>query len=228
MILFSPAKINLGLQITDRRSDGFHNLRSVMYTVPLCDIIEIKESGHQKSKMDFSLSGIEFEHGKGVNLCIRAYELLSAKTAIPSVQIHLHKQIPVGAGLGGGSSNASITLMGLNSIAADPLPPGKLLEIAAVLGSDCPFFLHTGAMMMEGRGEILTPVKIDLGQFYLVLLFPGIHISTAEAYASISPAVPKEHLREVIREPVKLWRELIFNDFEKIVFPRYPQLKKIK
>ncbi len=228
MIHFSPAKINIGLQIIERRADGFHNLRSVMFPVGLCDILEIWRSPDQKDGISFSLSGIELESGNEKNLCIQAYELLSGETQLPPVELHLHKQIPVGGGLGGGSSNASTTLKGLNLLARNPLSDERLLDLAATLGSDCPFFLHSGTMMMEGRGEILNPVNVHLVQLYLVLLFPEIHISTATAYAGVTPSKPAVHLEELVREPIDRWKDLIVNDFENTVFEIHPKLKLLK
>ena len=141
MILFSPAKINLGLQILQKRSDGFHNLQSVMYPVGLCDILEINPLQERRSEILFSQSGLRFEDDQEDNLCIKAWKILAKECELPPVEMHLHKQIPVGAGLGGGSSNASATLMGLNSIAREPLNSKMLSELAAKLGSDCPFFI---------------------------------------------------------------------------------------
>lgn len=173
-------------------------------------------------------TGIPAGTGMQNNLCFRAYEMLDRETPLPRVNLHLHKQIPVGAGLGGGSSDASTTLKGLNRMAPDPVSPEKLKEIAGRLGSDCPFFLHTGPMMAEGRGEILTPVTLNLEGLFLVILHPGIHIPTAEAYRGVKPVIPGRHLVNLINEPVNQWKELIGNDFEFPVFQKYPELAEIK
>ena len=228
MIFFSPAKINLGLQILERRRDGFHELRSVMYPTALCDIIEIHQLSGSDRPFQFSQSGIRFDSDVEKNLCISAWKLLTAEAILPNVAIHLHKQIPIGAGLGGGSSNASITLKGLNQIADTPVSAERLAELAAQLGSDCPFFLHSEAMMMEGRGEVLSPVRLSLDTLYLIMLYPDIHISTAEAYGGVTPAYPELHLRKLIEAPCDRWKDLIKNDFEKSVFLRYPLLKELK
>lgn len=228
MIYFSPAKINLGLQVLKRRADGFHEIRSVMYPVGLCDIVEIHRIPGKNIPLEFSQSGIRFEGDLKQNLCIKAWELLSTDCSIPPVSIHLHKQIPVGAGLGGGSSNASTVLKGLNLLAEKPVKPEKLAELAARLGSDCPFFLHNIPMMMEGRGEILSRVDISPGSGHLVLLFPEIHIPTAEAYGAVSPSVPARNLRELIEEPLDRWKEILVNDFEKSAFRNYPILGELK
>lgn len=228
MILFSPAKINLGLQILERREDGFHNLRSLMYPTGLCDIIEIDQLSEGHHPVRFSQSGIRFEDDLEENLCIKAWNLMTSECQLPPVSIHLHKQIPVGAGLGGGSSNASTTLKGLNQLAGSPLPEKKIAVLAGQLGSDCPFFLHQGPMMMEGRGELLSPVIVSLDSYYLAILFPGIHISSAEAYRAVSPAVPEADLRKMIQLPPDQWEGQIRNDFEASAFQRHPLLEKLK
>ena len=228
MIHFSPAKINLGLQILEKRADGYHNLQSLMHPVGLSDILEIRASSNANQKLAYTQSGIRFEGDLEDNLCLQAWKLFREETRLPALQMHLHKQIPVGAGLGGGSSNASATLLGLNRIAEKPLTSTKLQELAASLGSDCPFFLDHRTMLMEGRGEILTPLPLNLEGIYLVLLFPSIHVSTSEAYAGVKPAIPKQLLKELIHEPVFRWKEQIGNDFETSVFNAYPQLASIK
>ncbi len=228
MIYFSPAKINIGLQILNKRTDGYHNIQSVMHPVGLCDILEINTLPNSDQSFLFSQSGIRFEGDLEENLCLQAMELFRKETQIPPVQMHLHKQIPVGAGLGGGSSNASTTLLGLNALADNPLTVRQLSDLAAILGSDCPFFLDSQTMLMEGRGEILTPLSLSLEEIYLVLLFPEIHVSTQDAYAGVIPAIPPLQLNELINEPLSRWEELIENDFEKSVFKRYPQLDSLK
>lgn len=228
MILFSPAKINLGLEILERRADGFHNLRSVMYPTALCDILEIHQLQEEDPPIRFSQSGIRFEADLVTNLCLRAWNLMSQESTLPHVAIHLHKQIPVGAGLGGGSSNASTILKGLNQLASSPASPERLAELAGRLGSDCPFFLQSIPMMMEGRGELLSPVTLSLDSLYLVILFPEIQISTTEAYGNVSPSMPDLHLRHLIEAPVDQWKDHIINQFEGSIFPVYPLLDELK
>ena len=228
MIHFSPSKINLGLQILKKREDGFHMLRSVMYPTGLCDIIEINQLPAENIPVRFSQSGIRFEDDLESNLCMKAWKLIASDLALPPVAIHLHKQIPIGAGLGGGSSNASTVLKGLNLLASTPATAERLAELAGQLGSDCPFFLHKFPMMMEGRGELLSQVNVSLKSSCLVLLFPDIHISTAEAYGAVSPRHPDTHLRQEIETPVNQWKDRIVNDFEKSAFAKYPLLKTLK
>jgi 4-diphosphocytidyl-2-C-methyl-D-erythritol kinase len=199
-----------------------------MYPTGLCDIIEIHQLSAGDFPIRFSQSGIRFESNTEKNLCFEAWKLLAAEIKLPHVAIHLHKQIPVGAGLGGGSSNASTVLKGLNLLAKSPAPPERLTELAGQLGSDCPFFLHNGPMMMEGTGELLTEVNVSLRQYFLVLLFPKIHISTSEAYKAVQPSNPEFHLRQWIEAPIERWKSLIANDFEKSAFIQYPLLKELK
>ena len=228
MILFSPAKINLGLQILEKREDGFHNIRSVTYPVGLCDILEIKYLAPGGPPFHLSHSGIQIDSDHDSHLVTRAWRLLSAETTLPPVKVHLHKQIPVGAGLGGGSSNASTILRALNQRAPLSLSQERLEVLAGRLGSDCPFFLHKGPMLMEGRGEILSQTKVNLEGSFLVLLFPGIHVSTSEAYAGVQPKLPKIALEALISKPVDLWKDMLKNDFEETVFAKFPLIGELR
>lgn len=228
MIYFAPAKINLGLQILERRGDGFHNLRSVMYPTGLCDIVEINQHTLDDVPVRFTQSGIRFDADTEKNLCIKAWRSMASETVLPNVRIHLHKQIPVGAGLGGGSSDAASILKGLNQLAKVPVTPERLEELAIQLGSDCPFFLYNVPMMMEGAGELLSGVNVSLPPFYLVILFPKIHISTASAYSDVTPATPELHIRQLIEAPVDKWRDSVINDFEKSAFAKHPILQDLK
>lgn len=228
MIYFSPAKINLGLQIIERREDGFHNLRSLMYPIPLCDIIEISQLPGQDTPLQFTQSGISTESTSENNLCIRAWDLMRSEIKLPPVTMHLHKQIPVGAGLGGGSSNASTVLKALNELVDEKVSDEQLAVFAARLGSDCPFFLQEKPMMMEGRGEILSGVTLSLRNFYLLVLFPEVHISTAEAYGKVTPALPEQQLGQVIEVPFNQWKDSLKNDFEPSLFEQYPLLYELK
>lgn len=228
MILQSPAKINIGLRIIQRRPDGFHNLQSLMYPIGLCDIIEIRKAENATKELTFSQSGILVNEGSGSNLCEKAHQIFITERELPAVEIHLHKQIPIGAGLGGGSSNATKILMALNGLTTNPLNREKLHEMAADLGSDCPFFLHDHAMMMEGRGEVLSSSPVSLKGLWLVLLFPEIHISTPEAYSGVSPQMPGLHLKEVLETPISAWKESVINDFEEGLFKIHPLLADLK
>ncbi|MDR0296070.1 MAG: 4-(cytidine 5'-diphospho)-2-C-methyl-D-erythritol kinase [Prevotellaceae bacterium] len=224
MLCFPHAKINLGLYVTDKRSDGFHTIQTLFYPIPYHDILEIVPS----NKSTIYLSGKTIEGPTDNNLCWKAYRLLQNDCALPPVAIYLHKLIPSGAGLGGGSSNATHTLLSLNRLFELNLPTGQLLAYAAQLGSDCAFFTQAQPMLAEGRGELLRPVEISLAGYYLLLVFPNVHISTAEAYAGISPKTPQHVLEKTISLPIKEWRHQLSNDFEKHIFKQYPLLGNIK
>jgi len=228
MIVFSTAKINIGLQILQKREDGFHNIRSVMYRTGLCDILEIRALPEGSQDFYLSQSGIPVDTDPRNHLVTAAWRLLKSETELPPVAIHLHKQIPVGAGLGGGSSNASSVMITLNEMAPQGIGPQRLKELAGKLGSDCPFFLHPGPMLMEGRGEILSKTRMNLNGLFLVLLFPGIHVSTAEAYAGVKPEIPDMPLEHLISLPVNEWPGLIKNDFEETVGAAYPMIRELK
>lgn len=224
MISFPPCKINLGLRILRKRSDGYHDIETCFFPVGWTDVLEIIPASETK----FNQTGIPIAGDFTTNIVYKAYELLKQDFKLSPVEIHLHKIIPHGAGLGGGSSDAAHTLKMLNAIFQLNLTAEQLREYALKLGSDCPFFLEERTMFGTGRGEILEPFSVDLAGQYLVLIKPDIHISTAEAYADVAPEVPPVSLRELLKLPVQTWRDLVVNDFEKSVFKRSPQIQKIK
>jgi len=224
MVAFPPCKINLGLHIVNKRADGYHNLETCFYPVPWTDILEIIPA----NTVEFISSGNTIPGNLNDNLCLRAYQLLKNDVDLPAVKIHLHKIIPTGAGLGGGSSDAAYTLRLLNSIFNLQLPTETLLHYAATLGSDCAFFLQDQPTIGTGRGEILSPVNLKLTGKFLVIIKPDIHISTAEAYAGITPRVQAIRLEEILHQPLHTWNELLVNDFEKSIFPQHPILASIK
>ena len=228
MIAFAPAKINVGLHVLERRADGFHNLQTVMLRTGLCDILELTLQRGSSGELRFTQTGIPLEEEAGTNLCVRAWEKISGLTSVPPLHIHLHKQIPVGAGLGGGSSDATHTLLAINSMIDDPCSPAVLHSLAASIGSDCPFFPHEGARLAEGRGERLSPVSLELQGYWLALFHPGIHIATAEAYRGIIPQAERDHLPDLLGQPVEKWKHTVVNDFESSVFRRFPDLAEMK
>jgi 4-diphosphocytidyl-2-C-methyl-D-erythritol kinase len=224
MVVFPPCKINLGLNIISKRPDGFHNIETCFYPVPLTDILEIIPA----PEFSFSQTGLQLDSQGSDNLCVRAYQLLGRDYVIPPVAMHLHKIIPAGAGLGGGSSDAAYVLRLLNEIFELGISNATLLQYAARLGSDCAFFLHNSPMLGKGKGEILTPISVTLKGFYLVLVKPDIHIATADAYRGVTPHPPAESISEVLQAGIRSWRGRLLNDFEESVFRNYPELKKIK
>ena len=228
MIVFPNCKINLGLNVLKKREDGFHDLETVFYPLPLRDIVEIIHTPDETGIL-FSKSGLEINGYTDNNLCITAYSLLRKKfPQVGPVQLHLHKAIPAGAGLGGGSADAAFTLKLLNEMCGLQLSKEQLLDLAAQLGSDCPFFIINKPCFSKGRGEILEEIRLDLSAFKFILVNPGIHIDTGAMFQKIKPALPKISLKEIIKHPVESWREEMKNDFEEIVFSLHPEIGNIK
>jgi len=224
MVVFPHCKINLGLQILSKREDGYHNIVTCFYPVPWTDILEIIKS----DKFFYSSSGIAIQGHETENLCLKAYRLLCNDFDLPPIKIHLHKVIPTGAGLGGGSSDAAFALRTLNSLFSLSLPATELSSYAAGLGSDCSFFLDDKPKMGSGRGEILSEAPVSLKGLYLVLVKPDIHVSTAEAYAGVKPQLPVRQLSDILSLPVAEWKDVLINDFELSVFHKYPALAIVK
>lgn len=227
MILFPPAKINIGLQIVRKREDGFHDISTLMYLLPFCDILEINKSDNNRG-IEFSMSGIEIPGSIESNLCYRAWRLFAEVYREVSVKIHLHKNIPAGAGLGGGSSNGAAVLRGLNTLFDNPLSEEKLFAAASKLGSDCSLFIAGKSSFAEGKGEKLSNSAIDLTGYYMVLLNPGIPVNTAWAYSQADPDPQVNNLQTMLKNPVKSWKKLISNDFERIVFEVHPEISQLK
>ena len=229
MIGFPNAKINLGLNIISKRSDGFHNLESVFLPLRLSDVLEVIPcSEFDNEKEDFLQSGISIDVNPEKNLVIQAYNLLKSDFDLPPVKIALHKIIPSGAGLGGGSSDAAFMVSMLDKLFYLNLPSDKIKLYLDKLGSDCPFFLSNKVSFVSGRGENLQSFRLDLKGINLVLIVPEIKISTAESFRLITPGFSENSLKESLRLPMEKWRSVIINDFEKVLFPRYPELKRIK
>lgn len=226
MLVFPNCKINLGLHITQKRPDGFHNMETVFYPLPLCDCLEVIAAADQQTL--FSISGKNTEFLTSNNICEKAYQLLASHHTIPPVKMHLHKNIPTGAGLGGGSADAAFTLLLLNKLFDLQLGEDQLQGYAAQLGSDCAFFVINRPSYACGRGEILTPCPVSLKGYYIVLVKPPVHISTAEAFSHITPQRPSHTLVYAMEQGIKSWKKLLVNDFERSVFKSHGQLSKIK
>jgi len=248
MIVFPHAKINLGLRVTGRgktaetresrrpgtkNSQDYHTIETLLYPVGLYDALEAIPAPDQQLR--FKQSGIPLPDDGKPNLCLRAYYLLKdiiwqrTSSMLPAVHIHLHKKIPAGAGLGGGSSDAAFMLLLLNELFRLGLTPKELTSLAGQLGSDCPFFMHKQPMLASGRGTILRPAgHIGLDNYHLLIVIPPIHISTAEAYRLVTPAEPEKKPADLLQEPVAMWQGQLINDFENAIFRKHPGLKKIK
>ena len=234
MILFPNCKINLGLHVTARRPDGYHEIETLFYPVPgLCDAVEILP-GSTDGEIDFSSTGLAVDCPEDKNLCVKAAKLLQEVfperfAAVGGVRIHLHKHIPFGAGLGGGSSDATAVLAGLNEVLSLGLGTEALAPYAARLGSDTVFFLYNTPMLGAGRGERLTPFpSVDLKGLWLLLVKPDAGVSTGEAYSLITPRVPSVPLGDILRLPVEEWQGKLTNDFEEPLFGKLPVLGEIK
>ncbi len=224
MVVFPHCKINLGLRIVSKRADGYHNIETCFYPVPWTDILEIIPS----QQFEFTITGLEVAGSIDDNLCTRAYRLLQKDFNLQPVKIHLHKIVPMGAGLGGGSSDAAFTLTTLNSLFELKLTKQQLQHYASMLGSDCSFFTEQVPKIGTGRGEVLHDSMVRLKGFYLVLVKPEIHVSTAEAYRGVKISESHQSLAEILNQPVVDWKHSLINDFEESVFQQHPLLKEIK
>ncbi len=230
MVSFPAAKINIGLRITEKRSDGFHDLQTVFYPVAIKDALEILPLNSKGNEVEFSGSGNTIDCPPEENICVKAYRLLQKDFAkIGSIRMHLHKHIPSGAGLGGGSSDAVEVLKLLNTIYALQLNDAALEQYAIQLGSDCPFFVTSQPYFATGRGNIFSPVNLSLESFKIVIVHPGIHISTPWAFSQIVPVQPAGMpFQHAVQLPLHEWTYHIVNDFEKPVLQAYPALAEIK
>jgi 4-diphosphocytidyl-2-C-methyl-D-erythritol kinase len=227
MIRFPNCKINLGLRVIRRREDGYHDIETAMVPVGgLCDALEILPDGAQGCT--FTSSGLTIDAPAERNLCVRAYKLMRERYGIGGVRMHLHKHIPFGAGLGGGSADAVFVLTMLNDLFGLLLSEAKLKALAAELGSDTAFFVENRPMLATGRGEILTPVAIDLSGYRIVVVKPPLSVSTAEAYAGITPAAAEIPLAEILTGDIRTWKDTLKNDFEPVIFKKHPEIAAIK
>ena len=224
MILFPPAKINLGLNVLHKRSDGYHEIDTCMIPIDLTDVLEVLPSDN----FHFIQTGLNVDGDMSDNLVVQAYHLLKDEYDLPPVYIHLRKNIPMGAGLGGGSADATYTLVALNRLFELKIPNKELEILASELGSDCSFFVENTPKIAKGRGEELTPIDIDLSGYYLKLIFPGLHIGTAEAYENVSFSENEKEIKHVISINIEEWRVNLKNGFERSAFLLHPQLAEIK
>jgi 4-diphosphocytidyl-2-C-methyl-D-erythritol kinase len=229
MILFPNAKINIGLNIVEKRNDGFHNIESIFYPIPVCDTLEIIENEDNSEQIIFSSSGIEIPGNASDNLCVKAYQLISKDYSLPKIKIHLHKHIPIGAGLGGGSADAAFFIRLLNTKFELNLAWGEMHHYAKQLGSDCSFFISNKPAFVKGKGDEFESIELNLSNYYIVLIYPNIHINTAKAYSGVTPKKSNRSLEDdILKLPINEWATYIHNDFEDSVFKQYPEIKKIK
>ena len=224
MIAFPNAKINIGLRITSLRPDGFRNLESCFYPVNWCDALEIIPA----TKTCFTSSGLPIPGEASSNLCLKVYELLQQDFDLQPVNIHLHKIIPIGAGMGGGSADAAFTLKLLNDLFNLKIPGPNLENYARKLGSDCAFFIQNKPVFAIEKGDIFEPLPLNFSGYKIVIIYPDLHITTAEAYQAVVPQKPAENLKKILLEPVETWPDRVQNDFEKALFLKYPVMPQLK
>ena len=210
--------------MVSKREDGYHNLETIFYPVKLADALELADS----DKMQFSSSGIEIDGNPENNLVVKAYKLFQKDFKLPPVKLHLHKIIPFGAGLGGGSADAAFTLKMLNNYFNLNISSEKLQNYAAQIGADCPFFIENKPVFATGIGDRFQPVNLDLSEYEILIVKPDISVNTPEAYKNVIPAKPNFNLKDIEKLPIESWKEIIKNDFEKSVFKKYPEIEELK
>lgn len=224
MICFPNAKINLGLNVISKRPDGYHNIETIFYPIPVKDALEIVAS----PSLSFTQTGIPVDAPAEKNLVIKALNLLKSRYVIPDLEIHLLKSIPFGAGLGGGSADAAYMLKLVNDFCHLGISPEELEILASAIGADCPFFIRNIPVFASGTGNIFEPVALSLKGYFLCLVKPDIAVSTAQAYSLVTPAAPVISLKKIVKMPLTEWRKNMVNDFEKSVFTRHPVIEEIK
>lgn len=232
MITTPIAKINLGLNVVERRPDGYHNLQTVFYPVAIKDVLEVSvmdDGFPSAADCDIKVTNISIEGDEQRNLVVRAYNLLKTDyPSLPRLHAHLYKGIPTQAGMGGGSSDASAMLVLLNREFRLGLTETQLIDYAARLGADCPFFILNRPAYAEGIGEKLQPVSLDLSDWYIAVVRPNIPVPTKEAFARITPAFPDKCCKDIVMQPVETWRNELKNDFEQSVFALHPEIGTVK
>ena len=224
MINFPNAKINIGLNITSRRTDGYHNLETIFYPVKINDVLELIAS----ETFSFTSSGLGIPGKADDNLCVKAYQLIGQDHPLPPISIHLHKHIPIGAGLGGGSADAGFFIKLLNQAFNLGMDTQTMINYARPLGADCAFFIESKPVYAFGKGDEFEDVHLDLSAYHIALVMPPTHVSTGEAYRGVKPAPVERSVKELIALPIAQWREHIRNDFEDSVFKNHPEIRGVK
>jgi 4-diphosphocytidyl-2-C-methyl-D-erythritol kinase len=225
MISFPNAKINLGLYVLNKRSDGFHSIETCFYPIPWYDVLEIIPS----EKLTFTSSGNSIPGDENSNLCLKTVASLRDAHQIAPVHIHLHKNIPIGAGLGGGSSDAAFTCKALNTIFDLNLSPEQQENVVRPLGSDCAFFIQNKAIIAHEKGDVFSDLNcVDLSGYWIYLINPGIHVSTKDAYNGVIPEPQRKSIYSILKQPVETWKNELVNDFETSVFKQFPEIEKVK
>jgi 4-diphosphocytidyl-2-C-methyl-D-erythritol kinase len=228
MLVFSGSKINLGLNIIQKRNDGFHNIETVFYPICWNEALEVLEDANSQGiKLEFS--GLPIEGSQNDNIIAKAYDLLKKDHPVPGIKVHLHKHIPMGAGLGGGSSNAVSFIELLDQKFDLKISLAKKIEYAKLLGSDCAFFVENKAVFAKEKGDVFEPVNVDLSDYFILVVYPNIHSNTKLAYQGIVPKKPQQSVKQIIETmPIEQWKNVLKNDFEDAVFRNLPQIKALK
>lgn len=227
MIRYTSCKINIGLNVISKRADNFHDIKTVFYPVKfLSDAVEIIDSSENQDIVE--VTGLNINEPKENNLCFKTIQLLRKDFDFPFVKLFLHKMVPMGAGLGGGSADAATTLLILNELYQLKIETSQLINYAAQLGSDCPFFVNDFPQLGEGRGELLSPIDVDLSGYFLLIVKPDIHVSTADAYGNIKPSSDCISYTDFSKLDVSEWKSVLKNDFEKSIFSLHPKIGALK
>lgn len=228
MICFPICKINIGLRILEKCPDGYHNIESVFYPVKISDALEFVVAKQGSTNDTLIVSGLQLTDSNSDNIILRAVRRFREEADIPFLNIHLHKNIYIGAGLGGGSSDAAYIIKSLNNYFCCGFDHSHLEMVAADIGSDCPFFIQATPKLIKGRGEIMSPISLSLDKYCIRVSYPNISVSTREAYMHCTPRKRDNSLEELINQPIAKWRDTIENDFETYLFARYPEIEQLK
>lgn len=228
MLEFCPCKINLGLNVVEKRPDGFHNLETVFYPILWQDSLEIIENTDNQD-FEIQISGLKIDGNVQDNIIYKAFQFIRQHHQVPNIKVHLHKSIPMGAGLGGGSSNAAVFINLIDKKFNLGLSLAEKTDIAGGLGSDCAFFIEQKPVFATGKGDVFEPVQINLLKYYILLVYPGIHSNTKTAYAGVTPQRPKQNIKSILEKtPIHEWKSLLVNDFEASVCKAFPEIEKVK
>lgn len=227
MICFPNAKINLGLNITEKRSDGFHNIETVFYPVAWCEALEVIETNHN-TNFNLHLSGIPISGHLEDNLLYKAYHLIKQQHTLPGIDVYLHKALPMGAGLGGGSADAAFFINLLNDQFNLQLSEDARIGIAKQLGSDCAFFIKNKPVFATEKGDMFQDISIDLSKYYIAIIYPNVHSNTKEAYSLVKPHQPQKSITQILQQPLETWKAELINDFELSIFNKYPIVGEVK
>ena len=229
MLLFSNSKLNLGLNVIDKRADGFHNIETVFYPITWCDALEVIENKDITEPIEFTQSGLFINSTLENNLIYKTWQLITQTKKIPNIKVHLHKNIPMGAGLGGGSANAAFFINSVNTLFNLNFNETEKLNIASKIGSDCAFFIKNKPVFAQGKGNEFKDITLDLSKYYILIVFPDVLSSTKDAYLELTPKQAQYDLKLMLEtKPIESWKEFVTNDFETTLFKKYPQIKQVK